>query len=70
MPRGSPRKQPIVSAPEEAYFGLYLFGTVIDRTRRTITTKNNNSTTEIVTYTVQDATTGRRYYIDEYSPEE
>ena len=70
MPRGRPRKQPVVSTPEEEiYSGLYLFGTVIDRTRRTINTRNNNSTAEIVTYTVQDDT-GRRYYIDEYSPKE
>lgn len=46
--------------------GLYLFGQVIDRTRRTIQTKNN-STTEIVTYTIRDIC-DRRYYVDEYSP--
>ena len=49
--------------------GLYLFGTVIDRTRRTINTKSNNATAEIVTYTIQD-NAGHRYYVDEYTPEE
>lgn len=46
--------------------GLYLFGQVIDRTRRTIQTKNNSSA-EIVTYTIRDIC-DRRYYVDEYSP--
>ena len=46
--------------------GLYLFGQVIDRTRRTIQTRNN-STAEIVTYTIRDIC-DRRYYVDEYSP--
>ena len=76
MPRGRPPKttvQPTTPPPEppqeeEVLSGLYLFGTVIDRTRRTINAKGN-TTTEIVTYTIQD-TTGRRYYVDEYSPEE
>lgn len=77
MPRGRPPKtavQPTLPPPpeppqdEEVLSGLYLFGTVVDRTRRTINTKGN-STAEIVTYTIQDAN-GRRYYVDEYSPEE
>lgn len=59
---------PALQHEEEVLSGLYIFGTVIDRTRRTISTKNN-STAEIVTYTVQD-TSSRRYYIDEYSPDE
>ena len=46
--------------------GLYLYGQVIDRTRRTIQTRNN-STPEIVTYTIRDIC-DRRYYVDEYSP--
>ena len=41
---------------------------MIDRTRRTIHTRNN-STAEIITYTIQDAN-DRRYYVDEYSQEE
>ena len=74
MPRGRPRKtnQPALptaesSNAEEVLSGLYLFGKVIDRTRRTIKTKNNSSA-EIVTYTIQD-NDGRRYYVDEYSPD-
>ena len=73
MPRGRPPKtiQNLPSPPqeEEILSGLYLFGAVIDRTRRTINTRSNNSTAEIVTYTIQD-TAGRRYYVDEYSPDE
>ena len=46
----------------------YPFGTEIVRTRRTIHPRNNSSTAEIVTYTIQDAN-GRRYDVDEYSPE-
>ena len=72
MPRGRPRKTvtpPNPTPEEEVFSGLYLFGTVIDRTRRMINTRSNNTTAEIVTYTIQD-TTGRRYYVDEYSPEE
>jgi hypothetical protein len=72
MPRGRPPK-PVTQQPpateEEVLSGLYVFGTVIDRTRRTINTRKNDSTAEIVTYTIQD-NTGRRYYVDEYSPEE
>lgn len=77
MPRGIQPKaavpvQPVPPAPEpvqeqEPLYGLYLFGTVIDRTRRTINARGT-TTTEIVTYTIQD-TTGRRYYVDEYSLE-
>ena len=48
--------------------GLYIFGHVIDRTRRTIKTRNGGSA-EIVTYTIQDIN-GRRYFVDEYTPEE
>ena len=76
MPRGRQPKSAAIIQPtplsepkEEVLSGLYLFGTVIDRTRRTIKPRNNNETAEIVTYTIQD-TTGRRYYVDEYSPEE
>ena len=78
MPRGRKPNatvpiQPVPPAPEpaqdqEPLSGLYIFGTIIDRTRRTINTKGN-TTAEIVTYTIQD-TNGRRYYVDEYSPEE
>lgn len=56
-------------AQEEPLSGLYLFGQVIDRTRRTISIRSNNGTAEIVTYTIQDIN-GRRYYVDEYAPDE
>ena len=72
MPRSRSAKasQPLPdpSKQEEVLSGLYLFGTIIDRTRRIINTKSNNSTAEIVTYTIRDSA-GRRYYVDEYSPE-
>lgn len=68
MPRGRQPKaaipvQPVPPASQpvqeqEPLSGLYLFGTVIDRTRRIINTKGN-TTAEIVTYTIQD-TNGRR----------
>jgi hypothetical protein len=45
--------------------GLYVAGTVRDRTRRKIPVEN--PTTEIVTYVVTDDNE-HRYYIDEYSP--
>ena len=48
--------------------GLFLSGQVIDRTRRTIQTRNN-STAQIVTYTIQD-NNSRRYYVDEFAPDE
>ena len=49
---------------DEALSGLYLFGEVIDRSKRTIP----QTSTEVVTYVIQD-NTGRRYYVDEYSPQ-
>lgn len=56
------------SSSEEPFSGLYLFGQVIDRTRRTIKTRDNSSA-EIVTYAIQDIN-GRRYFVDEYSPDD
>ena len=49
------------------FSGLYIFGQIADRSRRNIPVRDN-STAEIVTYTVQDAT-GHHYFIDEYSPD-
>ena len=66
---GRPSKQdPPTDAPEAPLSGLYVFGQVIDRTRRTIKTRNDGQA-EIVTYTVQDIN-GRRYFVDEYTPEQ
>lgn len=45
--------------------GLSLSGTVIDGTRRLV--PRNNPSTEIVTYTIQDAN-NRKYYVDDYAP--
>ena len=49
------------SDEEASFSGLYVFGEVVERTKRTLP----NTTTEVVTYTVQD-NEGRRYYVDEY----
>ena len=45
--------------------GLCLGGTVIDRTRRYV--PKDNPTTEIVTYTIQDAN-NHKYFVDDYAP--
>ena len=45
--------------------GLFLSGTVIDRTRRHV--PKDNPTTEIVTYTLTDIN-DRKYFVDDYSP--
>ena len=63
-PDGSVFQQPYT----ESFSGLYVFVWVSDRARRSIPTRND-STAEIVTYTVED-TASRKYYIDEYSPTE
>ena len=49
---------------DEVISGLYLFGEVVDRSKRTIP----QTSTEVVTYVIQD-NSGRRYYVDEYSPQ-
>ena len=49
---------------DEILSGLYLFGEVIDRSKKTIP----QTSTEVVTYEIQDKT-GRRYFVDEYSPQ-
>ena len=68
-PGRPPKQEPSADPPDEAPLsGLYVFGQVIDRTRRTIKTRNDGQA-EIVTYTVQDVN-GRRYFVDEYTPEQ
>lgn len=47
------------------YSGLYLFGKVIDRTRRKV--PKDNPTTEIVTYLVQSSRDSK-FYVDDYAP--
>ena len=46
-------------------FGLYLTGTVLYRTKRSVPA--DNPSTEIVTYTVQDDKS-HQYYVDDYAP--
>jgi len=67
-PGRPPKQEPLSESQEEPLSGLYIFGQVIDRTRRTIKTRNDGQA-EIVTYTVQDVN-GRRYFVDEYTPEQ
>ena len=55
--------QATTSTPRQ--FGLYLSGTVIDRTRRHV--PKDNPTTEIVTYTLSD-NNERKFYVDDYAP--
>ena len=55
------------TATNPSMLGLFLSGTVIDRTRRMV--PRDNPTTEIVTYTVQD-NCNRRFYVDDYSPDD
>ena len=47
--------------------GLFLSGTVTDRTRRMVPLAN--PTTEIVTYTIQDGY-NRKFFVDDYAPSE
>ena len=45
--------------------GLILIGKVTDRKRRYV--PQDNPTTEIVTYTIEDSTS-RKYFLDDYAP--
>ena len=46
--------------------GLYVIGSIVNRTRRFIST-NNNPNTEIVTYTILDDQ-DHRFYVDDFAP--
>lgn len=46
-------------------YGLYLNGTVVDRTRRYV--PKDNPVTEIVTYTISDDN-NHKFYVDDYAP--
>lgn len=46
--------------------GLFITGTIANRTRRYISTRNNSST-EVVTYTIAD-NHERRYFVDDFAP--
>ena len=50
---------------QNSLYGLSVSGTVIDRTRRMV--PQDNPTTEIVTYTIQDGF-NRKHYVDDYAP--
>ena len=69
MPVSPQTSAPVVTAPQPSQLsGLYVFGQIADRTKRTIPTRDNG-TAEIVTYTVRDIA-GHNYYVDEYDPEQ
>ena len=51
--------------PVPTQYGLYLSGTVVDRTRRFV--PKDNPVTEIVTYILSD-NGDRKYYVDDYAP--
>lgn len=63
MPRSKTNTQ---SSSTSDIQGLFLTGTVIDRTRRMV--PRNNPTTEIVTYMIQDGN-NRKYFVDDYAPD-
>lgn len=63
----SSSSQSVSAVSASAKYGLYLSGTVIDRTRRHV--PKNNPTTEIVTYTLSDDN-DRKYFVDDYAPSE
>lgn len=69
MPRtGSRTKAQVTNNPgASAVSGLFLAGTVVQRTKREI--PSVNPTTEVVTYQVIDDKE-RNYYVDDYSPSE
>jgi hypothetical protein len=46
--------------------GLYITGTIANRTRRYISTRNNPNT-EVVTYTITDEHE-HRYFVDDFAP--
>lgn len=46
--------------------GLYVIGSIVNRTRRFIST-NNNPNTEIVTYTILDDH-DHRFFVDDFAP--
>lgn len=47
-------------------YGLFLSGTIIDRTRRRV--PKDNPTTEIVTYTIS-AENEKKYFVDDFAPD-
>lgn len=64
-PRRKAVKEPVISIPQVEP-GLYIIGSIANRTRRFITTIKNPNT-EIVTYTIIDEH-DHRYYVDDFAP--
>ena len=59
--RNSDTANPPISNP-----GLYVTGTISNRTRRFISTRNDPNT-EVVTYTIMDDQ-NHRYFVDDFAP--
>lgn len=64
-PRRKTISEPIRSDPQ-VQPGLYIIGSIANRTRRFISTINNPNT-EIVTYTIVDDHE-HRYFVDDFAP--
>ena len=64
-PRRKPSSETIMSNVS-IQPGLYVIGSIINRTRRYITT-NANPNTEIVTYTILDDQ-DHRFFVDDFAP--
>ena len=64
-PRRKPSSETTLSNPT-VQPGLYVIGSIANRTRRYITT-NNNPNTEIVTYTILDDH-DHRFFVDDFAP--
>ena len=64
--RSAPKQEEVTPPPEtEELMGLYLAGTVVDRSRRMV--PRENPVTEIITYTLETPDR-RRYYVDDFAP--
>lgn len=62
----APRSKMNVVSSSNSIPGLFVSGTIANRTRRYISTRNN-SNTEVVTYTITDDHE-HRYFVDDFAP--
>ena len=62
----APRRKTDANDPTGFIPGLFVAGTVVNRTRRYIPTRNN-ANTEVVTYTITDEHE-HRYFVDDFAP--
>lgn len=62
----APRSKMDVNDISDPVPGLYITGTITNRTRRYVSTRNNMNT-EIVTYTIMDEHE-HRYFVDDFAP--